>query len=175
MTSATIAQKKSQIEKFIHKIIIFQEKKKPLVILLYWTIQFCRKQRNNSICSITKAMEHLEILFHKHFKKLLLIKTTYKVFASSLFFWEQTEPELMKSMNGWSWSPKVCARYKHILSSVFSWLSSWFLGWVHLLVLKRIWLWKTSFKSTDGCLWFLSAPSVLYWINSNWQEKADAP
>lgn len=65
---------------------LFFKKKKPLVILLYWTIQLCRKQRNHSICSISKAMEHLEILFHEHFKKLLLIKTTDKVFASSLFF-----------------------------------------------------------------------------------------
>jgi len=52
-----------------------------------------------------------------------------------LFFCEGTEPELMKSMSRWSCSPRVYARYKHILSSTFSWLSSWFQGWVQLFML----------------------------------------
>lgn len=35
--------------------------------------------------------------------------------------------------------------------------------------------WKTSFKSTGGWLWLLSVSSVIYWTNSNWQEKPYAP
>lgn len=80
--------------------------------------------------------------------------------------WTRTEKRY-EQVEIQSWS----LLYKHTLSGVFSWFSSWFLQWVQLFFLMKIW---TSFKSTDGCLWLLFVSSVLSWTNSHWQEKPDA-
>lgn len=61
-----VAQKNHKLKNWFTKSLFF--KKKSLDDCPLSNNQILRKQGNHSMCSIAKAMEHLEIFFHEHFK-----------------------------------------------------------------------------------------------------------